>query len=158
MTAPTPDPDLQARKLLAAKRALLAATLARIDGELAAQPPGPVIVIRQAEADAAAALFANNSALGGAAAMLAFSASVEEASVSERATSQGRFDALCAEVDIIAERIAQGLTAGAEAQQLRNARMDLDDLADDPSLDTAAYDTLSARIGAAERQLAEATA
>ncbi|MBK9711527.1 MAG: hypothetical protein IPO81_09420 [Kouleothrix sp.] len=69
--------DGQARKLLVAKRALLAETIAQIDAQLAITG-GPTIVIRREHAQEAARLFVNSQALGGAAAMLAFSAVVEE--------------------------------------------------------------------------------
>lgn len=66
----------QARKLLVAKRALLAAALDLVDAELA-RSSGPVVVIRQEAAEQAARLFVHGQALGGAAAMLAFSATIE---------------------------------------------------------------------------------
>ena len=71
-----PAPAAADRKLLASKRALLAATLALIDAELAATP-GPTIVVREDQAVAAGRMFLSNPALSAAAAMLAFSATVE---------------------------------------------------------------------------------
>lgn len=68
--------EVQARKILIAKQALLAETLALIEAELA-RTEGPTIVVRQADAEQAARLFLTNPALGGAAAMLAFAATVE---------------------------------------------------------------------------------
>lgn len=69
--------DVQARKLLVAKHALLAAALDLVGQELA-RTSGQTIVVQQDRAVEAARLFVNNPALGGAAAMLAFSAVVEE--------------------------------------------------------------------------------
>ena len=71
-----PAPAAPDRKLLVSKRALLAAALDLIEAELAAAP-GPTIVVRQDQAESAARMFLVNPALNGAAAMLAFSATVE---------------------------------------------------------------------------------
>lgn len=75
-TAPATAPAAD-RKLLVSKRALLASALAMLDTELAASE-GPTIVVRQEDAEQAARMFLDNPALSAAAAMLAFSARVEE--------------------------------------------------------------------------------
>lgn len=68
-------PPAADRKLLASKRALLAAALQLLDAELAT--PGPLVVVRQEQAEQAARMFLAAPALNAAAAMLAFSATVE---------------------------------------------------------------------------------
>lgn len=68
--------DLQARKLLVAKRLLLAEAFALLDAQLAASS-GPEVAIHPDRVIEAARMFVSNPALGGAAAMLAFSAIVE---------------------------------------------------------------------------------
>lgn len=92
LTSLTPLPTLELatgtanRKLLACKRALLAATLAQVEADLAllAQVdveqarPTPAIVVDARAADAAARSFLHSQGLNGAASMLAFSAMVEE--------------------------------------------------------------------------------
>lgn len=89
---PTPTPSLppalgatvtggigvEARKLLVCKRALLTEALALIEAELA-RTPGVTVVVSQEAAELAARTFLQAPALGGAAAMLGFSARVEEA-------------------------------------------------------------------------------
>ena len=70
----------EARKLLISKRMLLQAALHLIDDELASTS-GPLISFPAERAIEAARLFLGNPALGGAAAMLAFSARVEVSSV-----------------------------------------------------------------------------
>lgn len=74
--APATAPD---RKLLIAKRALLAAALDLIDADLERAGAGPTIVIHQDAATSAARLFLANPAVNGAAGMLAFSAREEAA-------------------------------------------------------------------------------
>lgn len=66
----------ETRKLLVSKRMLLQATLHLVEEELA-HSAGPLISFPVERAVEAARLFLNNPALGGAAAMLAFSATVE---------------------------------------------------------------------------------
>ena len=67
----------EARKLLISKRMLLQAALQLVEAELA-QSSGPLISFPAERAMEAARLFVTNPALGGAAAMLAFSAVVEQ--------------------------------------------------------------------------------
>jgi hypothetical protein len=67
----------EARKLLVSKRMLLQAALQLIEAELASTS-GPLISFPAERAMEAARLFVSGQALGGAAAMLAFSARIEE--------------------------------------------------------------------------------
>jgi hypothetical protein len=151
--------DLQARKLLVAKRALLAAALDLVEQELERASAGPTIVISGAAAADAARLFVNAPALGGAATMLAFSATVEAPAPvvvePEPAAPPTLFGIVEQKVGDMEARIASERLTGEEAAILKGCRADLDDLADDTSIDTAAYDALSARLGAAQAKLAE---
>lgn len=76
--APAAPPTAD-RKLLAAKRALLAAALELLDADLTLHADGPAIVIQHEQAVIAARMFLVNPALAGAAGMLAFSAREEAA-------------------------------------------------------------------------------
>lgn len=71
--------DLQQRKLLVAKQQLLAAALDLVEQDLATANDGPTIVISGDRARDAARSFISNPALASAAALLALSATVEEA-------------------------------------------------------------------------------
>lgn len=154
--------DLQARKLLAAKRALLAAALDLVEQELGRASAGPLIVIQGAAALEAARLFVASPALGGAASMLSFSARVEDAPPSEVRAVEATptalpalFDRVLRQVEQIEDRMSADQLEGDEAPSLARCRADLDDLADDVHVPTEAYDALSHRIGAAQARLVE---
>lgn len=76
LTPLAPAAPVVDRKQLAVKRALLAAALALVEGELA-ETTGPTIVLHEAQVAQAARLFLGNPAFNAAAAMLGFSAREE---------------------------------------------------------------------------------
>jgi len=173
-------PDLAQRKLLAAKYELLDQALLIVDAEIRRLGDGPTIVVRADAAIAAARLFVDSQALNGAASMLSFSTTVEDTppTLSEVAgdpLAASMAAALEAEFGIPVEVVEQpspfeqierriegvhqdldnGKLYPAMSILLRSCRRDLDALADDPAIDTEAYDALSERIGEAQARLAE---
>lgn len=161
-------PDLEQRKLLAAKYELLDQALLLIDAQLRRLGPGPTIVVRADAAIEAARLFVAGPALGGAASMLLFSTTVEAGPAvlprhdrSDRGAVPTLAD-LDSPLAPIEQRLADvepvlaaGLKGDHLANELRACRKALDDLADDTSIPTEAYDALSARIGDAQARLME---
>lgn len=145
--------DIQARKLLAAKRALLAAALHLIEKELERASVGPTVVVRWEASLEAAKLFVVAPALGAAAAMLTFSATVEEAIPTDGPpTLFGIVEQKVADVET---RLAGERLTGEEPSILRACRADLDDLVSDASIPTEAYEALSRRLNNIQAQLGQ---
>lgn len=149
--ASAPAVDHQVLKLLAAKYQLLQAALHIVETELALQPAdAPIVVIPEANADAAARAFLTNPFFSGAAGMLAFSARIEQRAVETPPMLTSIVEQTIANVEA---RLAAGQATAGHVATLQHARAELDDLA--AGLDDATYEALANRITAAEQRLKE---